>query len=171
MKLNIGCGWRDFGKDWISIDGGEYEHLDSKDILNLPYNDNTVDLVYASHTLEYFDRLEAIDVLVEWKRVLKTGGKIQLAVPDFEAMCKMYLERDYPIEMFEGTLFGRMFMGSQKIYHKTTYDFKSLKALLISLGFKKVRVFKSNYDDYSQADRPKLNGKKISISLNVEAEK
>ncbi len=78
MKLNIGCGWRDFGKDWISIDGGEYEHLDSKDILNLPYNDNTVDLVYASHTLEYFDRLEAIDVLVDGKS-LKLE-EIQLAV-------------------------------------------------------------------------------------------
>ena len=32
MRFNIGCGWRDFGKDWIHIDGGDYDHLDSDDI-------------------------------------------------------------------------------------------------------------------------------------------
>jgi len=42
IKINMGCGWRDFGKDWIHIDGGDYSHLDSKDIFNLPYEDNSV---------------------------------------------------------------------------------------------------------------------------------
>ena len=32
IKINLGCGWRDFGKDWIHIDGGDYSHLDFKDI-------------------------------------------------------------------------------------------------------------------------------------------
>ena len=32
MKFNIGCGWRNFGKGWIHIDGGDYDHLDSSDI-------------------------------------------------------------------------------------------------------------------------------------------
>lgn len=170
IKLNLGCGWRNFGKSWIHIDGGEYNHLNSKDIINLPYGDNSVDLIYSSHTLDYFDRQEAIDVLTEWRRVLKEDGKLQLAVPDFEAMSKMYLQ-GYPLDMFEGVLFGRMFMGDNKIYHKTIYDFNSLKALLISIGFKDIKLFKSDYKDYSQAVRPKLNGKKTLISLNVEGKK
>ena len=53
-KINLGCGWRNFGKDWIHIDGGDYPHLDSKDIFNLPYEDNSIDLIYASHVIEYF---------------------------------------------------------------------------------------------------------------------
>ena len=38
MRFNIGCGWRDFGKDWVHIDGGDYPHLDSKDITKLILN-------------------------------------------------------------------------------------------------------------------------------------
>lgn len=169
-KINLGCGWRDFGKDWIHIDGGDYPHLDSNDIINLPYGKDTIGLIYASHVLEYFDRLEAIDVLTEWKRVLKKGGTLQLAVPDFEAMVLMYNNK-LPLDMFEGTMYGRMFMGNDKIYHKTIYDYESLKGLLISMGFIHIKFFDSKYDDYSQATRPKINGKKIPISLNVECTK
>ena len=63
IKINMGCGWRNFGKDWDHIDGGDYSHLDSKDIFNLPYEDNSVDLIYASHVIEYFNREEVKDVL------------------------------------------------------------------------------------------------------------
>ena len=34
-KLNLGCGWRNFGSDWVHIDGGDYDHLDYNDITNL----------------------------------------------------------------------------------------------------------------------------------------
>lgn len=169
IKLNLGCGWRDFGKDWIHIDGGNYKHLNSKDITDLPYEDNKVDLIYSSHTIEYFDREEVIDLLVEWKRVLKPGGKIQLCVPNFLVLAKLYLDNDYPIEMIEGPLFGKMHMGKSIIYHKTTYDFKSLSGLLTSLGFKQINIFEPYQEDYSKAVRPRLNGKKVLISLNVEA--
>ena len=56
IKINLGCGKRNFGKDWIHIDGGNYSHLDSHDIINLPYNN--IDLIYASHLIGYFDREE-----------------------------------------------------------------------------------------------------------------
>ena len=97
IKINMGCGWRDFGKDWIHIDGGDYPHLDSKDIFNLPYEDNSVDLIYASHVIEYFNREEVKDVLNEWIRVLKPNGKLRLAVPNFEAMVELYyIKNNYP---------------------------------------------------------------------------
>ena len=62
----MGCGWRNFGSDWIHIDGGDYDHLDYKDITKLEFEDNTVDLIYASHVIEYFDREEAINLLLEF---------------------------------------------------------------------------------------------------------
>ena len=81
VKINMGCGWRNFGSEWTHIDGGNYDHLDSHSITHLNYEDNTVDLIYASHVLEYFDREEVSEVLEEWYRVLKPGGILRLAVP------------------------------------------------------------------------------------------
>ena len=48
--------------------------------------DNSVDLIYACHLLEHFGRWEMHEVLQEWYRVLKTGGLLRLAVPDFSAL-------------------------------------------------------------------------------------
>ena len=102
MKLHLGCGKRDFGPDWISIDGGNFPHLHSHNITKLEFEDNTVDLIYSSHVLEYFDRAEVLDVLNEWKRVLKPNGTLRLAVPDFEAMVKLYMNDEYGLNYFLG---------------------------------------------------------------------
>ena len=175
VKINIGCGWRDFGKDWIHIDGGDYSHLDSKDIFNLPQEDNSVDLIYASHIIEYFNREEVIDVLKEWVRVLKPGGILRLAVPDFETMVDLYWNGGYSIEKFLGPLYGQMSMGEETIYHKTTYDFDSLSYLLESIGMKDVKKYEwedtehSEFDDHSQAYIPHMDKENGTlISLNVE---
>ena len=174
-KINLGCGWRNFGEDWIHIDGGDYPHLNSKDIINLPYNDNSIDLIYASHVLEYFDRVEVVDVLNKWYSKLKKGGILRLAVPDFEAMAKLYVEKNIPLKNFIGPLYGRMKMGDQWIYHKTTYDFKELSQILNECGFIKISSYNwkdtehSKFDDHSQAYIPHMDKENGTlISLNIE---
>ena len=77
MRFNIGCGWRDFGKDWIHIDGGDYDHLDSDDIFIKEYESNSADLIYSSHFIEYLDREEVIPLLERWKEVLKPIGVLR----------------------------------------------------------------------------------------------
>jgi len=178
IKINMGCGWRDFGKDWIHIDGGDYSHLNSKDIFNLPYEDNSVDLIYASHVIEYFNREEVKDVLNEWIRVLKPNGKLRLAVPNFEEMVTLYLNNNVELAGLVGPLYGQMSMGEETIYHKTTYDYLSLENLLSDLGMKNIKKWNwkktshSEFDDHSQAYIPhmdKENG--VLISLNIECQK
>lgn len=179
MKINMGCGWRNFGKDWIHIDGGDYNHLDYNSITNLSqFNDNSIDLIYASHLIEYFDREEIKSILQEWKRVLKKGGILRVAVPNFEILSKLYFEKKVKLEQIIGPLYGKMNMSDVNIYHKTTYDFESLRNLLESCDFKNVVLYNwrdtehSIFDDHSQAYIPhmdKENG--ILISLNMECQK
>ncbi|MEM3434115.1 MAG: methyltransferase domain-containing protein [Candidatus Methanomethyliaceae archaeon] len=183
IKLHLGCGKR-YLPGYIHIDLGDYAHLDYRcDISRLPmFGDSTVDLIYASHVIEYYDRVEVTEVLREWYRVLKKGGILRLAVPDFEALIEVYRKwRD--LDLIIGPLYGRMEIAGTGvvIYHRTVYDFSSLSRLLERVGFLNIRrwdwrkIFQgeySGYDDYSQAYIPhmdKENG--ILISLNVEAEK
>tara|TARA_E500000305_G_C4027993_1_gene243013 strand:- start:3098 stop:3652 length:555 start_codon:yes stop_codon:yes gene_type:complete len=180
IKFNIGCGWRDFGKDWIHVDGGDYEHLDNNDIYLSSVEDETADLIYASHFIEYFDREEIINLLDVWRGRLKTGGTLRISVPDFESMVSLYAEYklgydNYPLDNFLGPLYGKMKMGDKTIYHKTTYDFESLNNLLIDVGMKNIKRYDwretehSEFDDHSQSYLPHMdkdNG--TLISLNVE---
>lgn len=175
MKLHLGCGSRNFGDNWIHIDGGDYPHLYSHDITNLPFADKSVDLIYASHVLEYFDREEAVTVLNEWKRVLKDGGILRIAVPDFEAMADLYIMKEIGLKSFLGPLYGKMKMGSDTIYHKTCYDMFDLTILLQNVGFHGVKRYNwrktehAKFDDHSQAYIPKMDKEDGTlISLNIE---
>ena len=179
MKLNLGCGKRNFGEDWIHIDGSKYAHIYSHDIVDLPFDNDSVDLIYVSHVFEYFDREESINVLQKWKRCLKTNGILRLAVPNFEQYSKSYNEKKITLGQCLGPLYGKWEMTeTETIYHKTTYDFESLKQVLEDAGFKNIKLWDwrltehSCLDDYSQSYIPhmdKTNG--TLMSLNIECNK
>ena len=58
----------------------------------LPADDGTVDAVYHSHVLEHLDREIVPAFLAEVRRVLKRGGVHRVVVPDFERLCRRYLD-------------------------------------------------------------------------------
>ena len=47
---------------------------------NLPFEDESLDYVFSSHTLEHIENTE--NVLKEWLRAVKKGGFIILVMPD-----------------------------------------------------------------------------------------
>ncbi len=184
INLHLGCGKR-YIPGFVHVDLDKFSHIDYyHDISKLPmFKTNSVSLIYACHTLEYFDREEVKKVLKEWRRVLKPKGIIRLSVPDFEAMTRVYFKYNKDLEHrgILGPLYGRIVIktpkGKKLIYHKTTYDFKSMKRVLEKAGFKNVRRYDwrktvhKDYDDFSQAYIPHMDKRGILMSLNVEAEK
>ncbi len=60
----------------------------------LPFNKDTVDAIYSSHTFEHIfpDRLPF--VMSEMYRVLKKGHKVRLVVPDLDIAIKAYVDKD-----------------------------------------------------------------------------
>ena len=178
-KINMGCGQRNFGPDWIHIDSGDYDHLDHTSITDLSqFSDNSIDLIYASHVIEYFDQKEVIPLLKEWYRVLKKGAILRLAVPNFEIIAELFVAGPWAIESFLGPLYGRMPMGPHTIYHKCIYDFWSLENLLSSCHFKDCGLYDwrktehAQFDDHSQAYLPHMDKEYGTlVSLNVECVK
>ena len=180
IKLHIGCGSRDFGRDWLHIDGNRtYPHVDLHNIHDIELPDDSVELIYASHLLEYFDRKEVLPLLAEWNRVLKKGGVLRLSVPDIQRLIEIYREND--LDAILGPLYGKMKIDSNDskyVYHKTIYDEPSLQKVLEVSGFKDVRRWnwketEHHYiDDHSQAYFPHMDKTYgVLISLNLEATK
>jgi len=142
MKINLGCG-KNYIPGFVHVDLDDYPHIDHRsNVRDLSFfSDNSSDLIYASHLLEYFNREEIKSVLKEWCRVLKPKGILRIAVPDFEAIVKVSQKyQDLDHQGILGPLYGRCHINplGKKIdifYHKTIYDFKSLKKILINAGF------------------------------------
>ena len=168
-KINVGCGPRNFGKDWIHIDGGDYPHLNGKDIMLPHFDHDSVDVIYASHVIEYFDRILVQGLISIWRDKLKEGGLLYLAVPDFRKLASLYVEDKCILYEIIGPLYGRMQMDEAWIYHKTVYDYDTLYGLMYSCGFTGIQewaILKDGYDDYSQAMK-----KGVRISLNLRGTK
>ena len=84
-KISSNCIGVDlFGKGEIGKFGCENKKKSHADIKasgdELPFKNNELDFIVAKHNLEHYDNPEK--TLIEWKRVLKKGGKIGVIVPD-----------------------------------------------------------------------------------------
>lgn len=178
LKIHIGCGKRDFGNKWLHVDGEPHPHVESSDIYLTCIENNTVDVIYASHLIAYFSKEQGAKLMHEWFLKLKPGGTLRIATPDIEVIATLYLVHKYALENFLGPLYGRMTLNNDHVYHKTGYDFKSLTHLLYQIGFKDVNRYDwrdtphAHIDDHSQAYIPHMDKEKGTlISLNIESVK
>lgn len=82
--VEIGCGRIKSHPNAIGVDVFPFKSVDVvADATDLwMFKDNELDFVIGSHTLEHFPDTKA--VLTEWKRIIKPGGIIAMAVPNGE---------------------------------------------------------------------------------------
>jgi SAM-dependent methyltransferase len=82
-KLNLGAG-ESRKEGYVNLDWQKETNPDVVHNLNnfpYPFQDNTFDLIEASHVLEHLDR--PFDVMRELHRILKPGGSLLIKVPHF----------------------------------------------------------------------------------------
>ena len=179
VKLHIGCGKR-FIPGFTHVDQVAFPHVDHvQDIRRLPnFADESASLIYACQVIEYFDREEVLGILSEWRRVLAPGAVLRLSVPNFAVICQLY-QAGLPLEKFLGTLYGRIPDGNDGfVYHRTTYDERSLHDLLAKLGFVDIALWDwrqtehAGVDDFSQAYYPHMDKEHgLLFNLNMQAKK
>lgn len=150
-RLNLGAGN-------TPLDG--YENLDAKtgdSIYPLSLPTASVDEIRASHVLEHFGFREVPKVIEEWVRVLKPGGVLKIAVPDFEKISRLYLAGQ-PIPT-EGFVMGGQVDALD--YHKAIFDTDSLASQLRNAGLRDVVFWESEVEDCAS----------LPISLNLRGVK
>jgi len=171
IKVNVGCGKRNFGTDWVHVDRADYPHIDFKVVFLHVLDNDSIDIIYSSHLIAYFDRDEVLELINSWYLKLKPGGILRIATPDHGAMTELY-QQGINLNYFLGPMYGKMKMNNETIYHKTIYDFNSLKTIMEGAGFKNVTRYDhkttehAQFDDHSAAY---IND--TLISLNVQGYK
>ena len=173
VYIHLGCGEIN-APGFINIDAIPFPHVHhvrNGDDLSI-FPGKYADLIYVSHVLEHFGHNELTGVLSEWYRVLKEWGILRLSVPDFDKIINIYVAEGNDIQSIMSRLMG----GQTSVYnfHKSVFNDKYLRQLLLSVGFTEVREWHTekvelhSFDDWASRAID-INGRKYPISLNLEA--
>lgn len=168
--LNLGSRNRSI-PGFLNMDIDQHDGVDIVgDISDLSrFEDKSVPAIYASHVLEHFPHVKTLSVLKEWSRVLRPGGILYVAVPDFKRSIQIYQTApeglgDWVINYLWGD------QGYPTAFHYVGFDVHRLTKLLKEAGFSEV----SRIDNFPIGD-PKDCSRKVStfdnqpVSLNMVA--
>jgi SAM-dependent methyltransferase len=96
MRLNLGCGDKIL-PGYINVDVAAVRGGQKPDVLcDLrrlgPFADGCADEVLAVHVIEHFWRWEVVEILRDWARVLRPGGRMIVECPNLLTACAEILK-------------------------------------------------------------------------------
>ena len=149
MRLNLGSGDL-LLDDYANLDGKRGDKIYPLDGLD----DGCCDEVRASHVLEHFSHREVLNVIREWTRVLKPGGLLKLAVPDFHYIATQYLAGDTD-HTIGWTMGGHV---DEWDHHGALFDEGCLSTMMETAGLVEIDHWESDAQDCSS----------LPVSLNLQ---
>lgn len=156
LRLNLGCGDKILA-GYVNVDVVEARAGMKPDVICdlhdlVPFADASADEILSVHVVEHFWRWEVRDVLREWMRVLKPGGRMVVECPNLESACRTFLEN--PQQNAREDLAGQrtmwVFYGDPQwkdplMIHRWGYTPESLGALMTEVGLGDVRQEPAQY--------------------------
>jgi len=124
--IDIGCSNKKKLPHAIGIDldrnGGKCPEFVYNDKEGLPFKDNSLDGIIASHCLEHIEN--PIETLKEWVKLIKVDGRIILVIPDTNFTPKMNTpgadethRHDWVVETFKEEILNNLDKSIFKILH------------------------------------------------------
>lgn len=117
----------------------------------LPFEDNSFDIVHASHIIEHISYTKIEQVLKEWIRILRPGGVLEIWTPNLLRIAQRFLntetgnpaewKRD-PCEAFCVFIYPPG--------HVAAYTERYLKQVLKKLGIKNIRRMTEEEDRHAK---------------------
>jgi SAM-dependent methyltransferase len=150
MKLNLGCGDKIL-EGYVNVDVVESRAGKTPDVLCdlhqlTPFEDGVADEVMAIHVVEHFWRWEVVDILKEWSRVLKPGGKMILECPNLVSACQAVLadpdNATLPGQQGQRSmwvLYGDPSWRDPLMVHRWGYTPRSLAQVMWEAGLRELR--------------------------------
>ena len=153
-KLNVGCGFNKIS-GYINIDS---EKCVSPDLVlditikRLPFSNNSIGEILFFHCIEHIQKEKHYEIIKEFSRVLKLGGKLYISYPEFWECAKRWRanlggKRNF----WEATLFGRQLHTGD--FHVCAMDSSELRVLLFECGFTDVVTKPEKLEEYYSVTR------------------
>jgi predicted SAM-dependent methyltransferase len=117
------------------------------DIRKTPFATGHFDVVYSSHTLEHFTKIEVDAVLDEMVRILKEDGELRLVLPNLQWAARKIMNGEIDGDVYN-VLYGAQ--TYQENFHKIGFVPQTIEQLLKAKGFTK---FMWAHDRYHMAMR------------------
>lgn len=165
---------------------GEHSFLRVDIAEKLPFEDHSVEWVYAEHLIEHVTLERAIAWLQELKRILVHDGLLRLTTPDLLRYATSYVNdegffAEHRQRMLE-TLTPAPPMPSRPAFmlnqifsfygHRWIYDFEELRYALVSAGFEPAQIRQCAFREGAQPeiaalDRRVRNDETLYIEANA----
>jgi len=137
-RLHLGCGATHLD-GWLNIDlfGNNADaFLDLR--RRLPFADNSIDAAFHEHLIEHLPYAAALRFATECCRVLRPGGILRMAMPDFRRYAESYLSNSGLIDEKRPDRPSRLLAFSEVFYehgHLSMWDADTLQQLTAAAGF------------------------------------
>jgi hypothetical protein len=150
LRLNLGCGDKILA-GYVNVDVAASRAGRKPDVLCdlhrlTPFADASADEILSVHVVEHFWRWEVLDVLREWVRVLKPGGRMILECPNLISACEAFLadpeRKSSPGQDGQRTMwvfYGDPAWQDPLMVHRWGYTPTSLARLMQEAGLVNVR--------------------------------
>jgi len=161
MKINIGCGptylegWtntdlrpEDLPDDAVSKSWKVDQTWDFTESIPLP--NNSVDFILAWHILEHIELSKSGEVVKDWHRVLKNGGKVACAVPDVWKIVERWRSGEFN-DFIGAVNIAGPYNGYMGDFHKWAYTQHTLEDKFKKAGFlivKELRQYPSELEPF-----------------------
>ncbi len=138
MKVDIGSGAHRAGSDWITCDADARRNPDVVATLPpVPDRFEGAEVFRLIHVLEHFHRWEAIELLGDFFRLLRPGGRLVLELPNLDsAIATLSGSNGRPVDQWGmWVLYGDPRSRNPLYGHKWGWTPKTLGAELDRVGF------------------------------------
>jgi SAM-dependent methyltransferase len=149
IRLNLGSGDKNL-PGYVNVDAAPSRKGVTPDLIcdirQLDLPDQHADEILAIHVIEHFYRWELDDVLADWRRVLKPGGKLILECPNILYAARQLVANPAlaagsgkELRSTMWPLYGDPGWRDPLMCHRWGYTPESLSAILTAAGFVEVR--------------------------------
>lgn len=137
-RLHVGCG-EHIWPGWINCDLHAEADV-TTDGRTLPFEADYADEIHAIHFIEHVPRLDLDNMLIDWHRVLKPGGKLVLEMPCLNKMAQMVVNGEKNIRLTLLGMYGDPRDPRPGMMHQWAYTKEEITEVLRQCDYKDIRV-------------------------------